>query len=67
MLINEKIEITKDIYDDIIINNNGIVTDEVLDNVFSQSMLCGYGVYCPCAVKDNDGFYIAYKTSKCCD
>ena len=67
MLVNETIEITKDIYNAIIIDNNGIVTDEILDKVFNQCMLCGYGVYSPYAMQDDNKYYIAYKTSKSCD
>ena len=67
MLVHEKKEISKAIYNDITINNNGIVTDSILSKVFNQCMLCGYGVYSPYAIQDNDKYYIVYKTSTSCD
>lgn len=67
MLVYEKKEISKGIYNDITINNNGIVTDTILSQVFNQCMLCGYGVYSPHAIQDNNKYYIAYETSTTCD
>ena len=67
MLIFEKKEITKEIYNYIVENCNGIVTDDVLKENFNQCMLYGYGVYSPKAIQERDKFYIGYKTSTSCD
>lgn len=59
-------KITKEQYDRAI-NNNGVLTEEDEDIVFTVSEICGYGV-CVIGVVDNHGqYYVTFRLGDSCD
>jgi predicted HAD superfamily hydrolase len=72
MLIRAEKAITKEQYERAQINN-GYVTEADLQEIFSTSELCGWGVYSPIACKryntftDETTYIVSYSTSTCCD
>ena len=72
MIVRAEKSITKEQYERAQLNN-GYVTEADLQEIFSTSELCGYGVLSPIACKryntfTGEGTYIvSYSTSTCCD
>ena len=61
-----KRKITKEQYDNAM-NNKGFITDEDMDNIFTNSEVCGYGVYFPRVVKENGEYYVTFSLGSSCD
>lgn len=72
MLIRSEKPITKEQYVRAQLNG-GFVTEADLQEIFTQSELCAYGVYSPIACKREDSYtgdiiyYITYATFTTCD
>ena len=72
MLIRAEKAITKEQYDRAQLNN-GYVTEVDLQEIFSTSELCGWGVYSPIACKryseatGETTYIVSYTTSTNCD
>lgn len=72
MLIRAEKPITKEQYERAQFHG-GYITDEDLENIFSQLMLCGYGVYdaIACAKYNREtnktAYVVKYMTSTNCD
>lgn len=72
MLIRAEKPITKEQYERAQLNN-GYVTEADLQEIFSASVLCGYGVLSSIACKKYNAFtgestyIVSYSTSTCCD
>lgn len=71
-LVRSERSITKEQYERAQINN-GYVTEANLQEIFSTSDLCAYGVLSPIACKryntftDETTYIVSYSTSTCCD
>ena len=72
MIVRAEKPITKEQYERAQLNN-GYVTEADLQEIFSTSELCGWGVYSPIACKryntltDETTYIVSYSTSTCCD
>lgn len=76
MLVLEKKEISKEVYN-MVVSDNLIyceypiikyhVKNDKLSLIFNQCMLCGYGVYTPVVYKKNDTYYVEYEISTTCN
>lgn len=72
MIVRAEKPITKEQYERAQLNN-GYVTEADLQEIFSTSELCGWGVYSPIACKrynafaDENTYIVSYSTSTCCD
>ena len=47
--------------------NNGCITDEDMDKVFTVRECCGYGIYSPVVFEDNGKYYCRYWMGRTCD
>ena len=61
-----KREITKEQYDKIMKDNNRFSND-ILEEIFSQAELYGYGIYSPNAVEIDGKYYVSYWMGSTCD
>lgn len=72
MLIRSEKPITKEQYERAQLNN-GFISDEDMDEIFTMSEVCGYGVYSPIVCKryneatGENTYIVSYTTSTNCD
>lgn len=72
MLIRSEKPITKEQYERAQLNN-GFISREDMDEIFTMSEVCGYGVYSPIACKryneatGETTYIVSYTTSTNCD
>lgn len=73
MLIRGKKEITKEQYERAWAERHGYITEEDMEDIFSQSELVGYGIYLPTASKEYDEatgettYCVHYEMGDSCD
>lgn len=59
-------EISKEIYDNAIKNNNRITSND-LSKVFFIHELCGYGIYSDYVFTEDDKYFVKYNIGTSCD
>jgi len=60
-------EITREQYERAVADHNGYLADEDLPDVFTESELCGYGIYSPHVAERNGKYVVLYYMGKSCD
>ena len=61
-----KRQISKEVFDRALING-GHITGADMQQVFTMSELCGYGVYMPTVYKDGDKYMCQFEMGDSCD
>ena len=49
------------------VQNGRYLTDDDMQQVFSRSERCGYGIYSPIVFERDGDFYVRYRIGDCCD
>ena len=66
MVRGEDFEISKEVYDRAM-KNGGYITGEDEKNLFSEAMLCGYGVYGDMAYEKDGKYWCRWEHGSSCD